>query len=333
MFTLNSDTRKIIKKLSLLIGIFILVNYAFIIYLENFSIAYRPLKRKSQVLYQLYPDPKIIIGGDSIAETGIDPNIISPKNGINIASPASGIQGFRKALHNYHQSALDNSNMLIVNVSTLNFNDDVIGNDHFIGQIDGFLEAGIPYLAKQWKKKFFENLFNVYRCTFPTCPYLAEQSYPELEKSTHRGFIPLVFTDGKRTSLEERKKLLLNYESYYKNLTLEGVLFNGFKRDLAFLAQSPAKIFIVFLPPMSALKSYLDSTPTSKKLQNFITHVKSECEQYSNCYFLDYYNWDHSQMSGSDEDNYYDLIHFTHKGGETFSTILKHDIDLKIKRI
>ncbi len=330
MFTLNSDAKKILSKLFLLAGIFIIINIFFFTYLRDYTVAYRPLNRKAQVLFSLYPDPKIIIGGDSIAESAIDPLLLSPQEGINIATPASGIQGFHKAIIKYHSKPLTKDNVLIVNVSALSFNDEVISNEHFIGQADGFLNEGIPYLAIRWKKEFFKNIFNIYQCSFSSCPYLSDISYPGLENSQHHGFIPLVFPGGKQSTLSERKSQFANYEDYYKKVLLEGVLFKGFKKDLSLLAQTPAKIFIVFLPPMNAFKSWVDSQGPEKKLQNFIAHTKAECEQYPSCYFLDYYNWDQSKLPGNDEENYYDYIHFTSIGGKRFSAILKNDIELKL---
>ncbi len=333
MFTLNSEFKKIMSKLAILISIFILINSLLFIYLRDYTVAYRSLRNKAQVLFSLYPNSKIIIGGDSIAESGIDPKLLSAKySGVNIATPAGGIQGFRKALFKYSKNKIDQNNILIINISVLSLNDEVINKEHFIGQIDGFFSEGVNYLIKRWRKDFFKNLFTSYQCAFTSCPYFSDSPYPELEKSNHKGFIPLRTQNGKPNSLDERKAMFKNYEPYFKDFVLEGVLFKGFKDELKILSQTGAKIFIILPPHMDALQKFIDSFGPDTKIQNFISHAKIECEaSVKNCFFLDYYNWDHRKMPGSDLENFYDYIHFSPVGGKNFSLMIKKDIETKLK--
>jgi hypothetical protein len=333
MFTLNSDFKKIMIRTFYLLGIFLIIFSSLFIYFRDFSVAYPALSKKSQVLLKKYPNAKIIIAGDSVAETGMNPEIISPGNGVNIAAPASGIQGFYKALNLYHHAPLTKENIIILNIGFLNFNDEVISNNHFIGQIDGFLDVGVLYLVQQWKKQFFKNVFEVFRCTLSTCPYLSEDLYVDLEKSVDRGFIPSQFPPGKHNTLNDKKVIFTNFESYYKNINLEGVLFDGYKKYLSLLTNSPANIIIVFSPPMLELKNYIINYGALSKVQSFLTNAKAECEQYSNCHFFDYLiEWDHSKLIGNDDINYFDYVHFTRTGGNNFSKILKKDIELTLGR-
>ena len=155
MFTLSSEAKKILSKLLILATVFVVVNAVLFQYLRNYTVAYPPLKRKAKILFSQVPKPKIIIGGDSIAESGIDPRLLSQNDGINIAAPASGIQGFYKALSQYQLSTLSKENILIINISVLNSNDDIIKNEHFIGQIDGFLNAGVRIFGFELEKELF----------------------------------------------------------------------------------------------------------------------------------------------------------------------------------
>ena len=91
------------------------------------------------------------------------------------------------------------------------------------------------------------------------------------------------------------------------------------------------KVFIVYLPYAHDLQTQIDSYGPEKKLQNFIEHAKFECEHYkSNCYFLDYVNWDHSNLPGNDDENYYDYVHFSPIGAKRITSIVKNDIELRL---
>lgn len=329
MFILNSELKKIIEKILLILIIFILINLVLFISLRDFKVAYRPLDIKAKALFTLHKNPTIIIGGDSIAESGIDPQLLTNKLAVNIAAPASGIQGFLKAILKYSPHSLRNGNILILNISSLSYNDSVILNDYFIGQADGFLNAGFFFLLQNWKKNFFKNISTLYKCSIFNCPYLQDSQIYKIEELNRYGYIPKSIEKQNSISSPSKINIIDNFSPFYQDLNLRGQLFNGFQRDLQYITSKGVTIFIAVSPPSSALRSYIKQIVNiDNKIRTFNYFVKKECEKYpKSCYYLDYWDWDHGNFNGAEGTIYYDHIHFTEKGGEQFTEILKRDIN------
>lgn len=328
MFTINSNYKKILFKVSIIFSIFFIINAVLFIYIRDYSIGYRPLDTKAKALFQMYPNPKVIVGGDSTAECGIDPLILDPSS-VNISTPGAGMASFVKALKFYHPDPFTKDNVIVVNFGVLTLNDRVINFEKYITVIDDFLMVGPFYLLKQWGSHFFNNLFSIYQCKFSSCRFYLDRAYPDIYSTSSHGFRPTMAMFN--TIKDKRDYFDKIYFDYLKDIQVRGVLLDAYKKNLSMLVKTNANVIILHLPFSEELKKH-NQYFTSNQFKLFISDVQKECSKYSNCTFLDYINWNNLNIGKDENKIFSDLTHLTPEAANNFSRILKNDIYLALKR-
>lgn len=324
MFMLDSEAKRILKKLIALLVIFIVINVSFFVYLKDKTVAFIPLKQKAELMSKKFPDSKWIIGGDSIAQTGLNPLLIGNGKTVNVSYPGTGISGFEKALKFHFPGKIDKDSVLIVNLSVLNSNDRPITNEKFLNLMDSFFETGFVFLAKNWKIDFFRHLFSVYQCHFAHCPYYEVRFISENMPLKTKGYQPLPDSQIDFSQMDE--KFIQRYESYYKDYIGDGAIFKVNQQSFKNLIATGAKVIIITFPMMDAIKVSKGMAPLRDKVKAMMMATQKMCESYPNCAFLNYVLWDNQKLGENPYDYFYDYVHLNEKGSQIFSKIVNEDI-------
>lgn len=319
----------IFKKILLLVLLFVLINLSLFIYLKHCTIAFRPLHEKSLTLLHKYPSSNIIIGGDSIAEEGIDPRIISP-NTINIAIAGGGLSGPLKAIQLYRKNGFSDNKLIILNLSILNQNDAIINGNLFLNQADTFLDIGFLYLLSSWREKFFENLFTLYQCRFSSCPLTLDNllTLENFNKTiAQKGFMSSANSISSRVNIKEIFKT--QYKSFYdKKFDINGEIFKNYQKHLKELSRNNVMIAIVLMPISDSFKLNISEFGTNANIQSFLSAIEKECLLYSNCKSFNYSTWNnHNLGDAKNTDEYFsDYMHLNSLGSRLFTNIFLKDL-------
>jgi hypothetical protein len=327
------NKKNIISRFLLKLGImslfFLFINGIIYFYLKNFTIAFRPLDQKAKALLHTYSDSTIYIGGDSIAEEGIDPRIID-SHAINLAIAGGGIVGLSKAINIYGSHPLSSQNTIIINLSILNLNESIVHGNLYINQADTFLDVGIIYLINSWRTLFLQKYFYLVQCHYSSCPFTQDTDktkdlfFKTLRKKGYYSRISSIESD-----FETKKTFQAQYKNIYQyNFDPNGEMFKSYQDNLKKLIQTNAKIAIMLMPISDTFKNSITEFGTKQNMQSFISNIQIECNKYSNCKNFNYIDWDNRKLgTASNTDLYFsDFMHLNVQGSTSFSTILKKDL-------
>jgi hypothetical protein len=139
----------------------------------------------------------------------------------------------------------------------------------------------------------------------------------------NKGFIT---GDSNRPPLELVKDKFDKMFNEYHSRTFEptGPMYLAFKTTIKEIADTHAKIVLVFLPMTDYFKEQFANSENNIEL---IKEAYLECNKYTNCIVMDYFNWDNRKLGSETEDHYFhDFMHMNVLGGKSFSKILKNDL-------
>lgn len=275
-------------------------------------------------MFKEYPKAKVFIAGESAAEEGINPALIHP-DAINLAHPFGDAYGLLKVLKLNLKGELNRSNLIILNTSFLSYSTFPLNHDYFIlNKADTILDMNFFELYHIWKYQFPEKLLLIAKCRIINCEYNSHNF-----RLDSVFLFNLVKNKGWLISPSPIKESLVvtpeEIEDIRQFLEKSEIMLTYFYKAIKLFARSNARIVIV-IPPVST--NYKHAIQKYSNLIQLNTPVKDICNKFSNCAYLDYYNWDNQNL-GKEKENYYfaNVNHLNKKGVDKFSKILRKDLE------
>ncbi len=324
MSILDSNYKILAKKLLLLTILTGGVFFFFLYYLNKYAIAYRPFEKKSKTLLA-GKNYKYIIGGDSQGLSNINPQLFNA-SAVNISLPGAGISAFTKAVNTYQSSS--KNKVLIYNTGFINLNDERM-NSNQAGLADDILNIPIPKVLKFWKLSSLSNYLSIIRCYFGSCPFYQDRK--SYQPDGFLGYKPYMGEMSSDSGGSDSYVFFKNFESLYRNLKLDGMFLENFKREIFKLSKMSSALFIIWTPRTAQVTTMVQQFGSYDKMEHLIFEMNLVADLYPNVWFLNYIDYKRDVPSLK-IGHFADPSHLNSEGGKVFGKRLVQDVEEVLNR-